>query len=821
MEIERAAKRRRLDNTPEAAPSKGKALVTYKSRTPGFQRVTGAQQKVIDLSEKLSDAQIAWAEAKSKSRHGLLQSRKGEHTVYDDVDDALKSTPKETVTGQKPVSTAKAAEAAEAAKAVSTANTKAKLDPLRNQKADGVSSPVARTPTKSAASVGFFKQFAAKRHAPSPSLQFTEPGVPETDRHDTPLDSPGTGYSAIVNDDPQDMEQRSAQPSDVRSSGRIRRTPKRYEVAAEPSSRSVTPSTLRKSKTLENEIKELAASAEKDAANEARRETRSEALLEQALDHPYRKQEPEPEVRDASKSQRKEAVRNIPKTVRRTTVKKSDHADSEVAVEADHVEGVVDTASSVRRREQQQQSHDPVDEEVSRDAIVPKVSVPANRTLMAAELVDIQLIILEKLTGKRPIPLTNLSDEYVKVSALVTQTVTAGESNSMLVIGARGSGKSALVNQIVREQAAEHPEDFHVVRLNGFIHTDDKIALREIWRQLGREMDTDEDESGVKNYADTLTTLLALLSHPGEQGREQPNQITKSVIFILDEFELFASHPRQTLLYNLFDIAQSKKAPIAVLGLTTKIDVSESLEKRVKSRFSHRYVHLGLAKSLTAYQEVCKAALSLQPSDAAEDGIPKDASNVMKTWNALVTNLFASEPFVNHLRRSFYTTKSVPDFMSSMLVLLATLPVGDDMDIATLFEHITSPNTFAMSAPDSKLTLLPSLSTLQLALLICAARLTVIYNTDLVTFPLAYEEYKVLASKAKLQATASGSLASGAGARVSGTNVARDAWDVLIKRGLVMSDGRSGNAGRVDVGLEEIGWSGVDLGQWGRWCREI
>jgi len=39
----------------------------------------------------------------------------------------------------------------------------------------------------------------------------------------------------------------------------------------------------------------------------------------------------------------------------------------------------------------------------------------------------------------------------------------------------------------------DHREHFHVVRLNGFIHTDDKLALREIWRQLGREMEVDDD----------------------------------------------------------------------------------------------------------------------------------------------------------------------------------------------------------------------------------------------------------------------------------------------------------------------------------------
>lgn len=34
---------------------------------------------------------------------------------------------------------------------------------------------------------------------------------------------------------------------------------------------------------------------------------------------------------------------------------------------------------------------------------------------------------------------------------------------------------------------------FHVVRLSGFIHTDDKLALREIWRQLGKEMEVEDE----------------------------------------------------------------------------------------------------------------------------------------------------------------------------------------------------------------------------------------------------------------------------------------------------------------------------------------
>jgi origin recognition complex subunit 4 len=53
-----------------------------------------------------------------------------------------------------------------------------------------------------------------------------------------------------------------------------------------------------------------------------------------------------------------------------------------------------------------------------------------------------------------------------------------------------------LVESVISELSTEHRENFHVVRLNGFIHTDDKLALKEIWRQLGREMDAEDEMTG-------------------------------------------------------------------------------------------------------------------------------------------------------------------------------------------------------------------------------------------------------------------------------------------------------------------------------------
>lgn len=248
-------------------------------------------------------------------------------------------------------------------------------------------------------------------------------------------------------------------------------------------------------------------------------------------------------------------------------------------------------------------------------------------------------IVLSRLTGESRTPLINLEVEYNKLHSLLLATIKAGEGNSILLLGSRGSGKTCLVESAIAELRIENGADFHVVRLDGFLQTDDKLALREIWRQLGREMQIQEDETAqISSYADTMASLLHLLSHPEEWAEtadaHAATRTTKSVIFVLDEFDLFTTHPRQTLLYNLFDIAQARKAPIAVVGCSARIDVGDHLEKRVKSRFSHRWIHLSQAKSFPAFQDIAKAGLMLRAEDIHDLG--HDFPKMRSDWNAYI-----------------------------------------------------------------------------------------------------------------------------------------------------------------------------------------
>jgi origin recognition complex subunit 4 len=527
-------------------------------------------------------------------------------------------------------------------------------------------------------------------------------------------------------------------------------------------------------------------------------------------------------------------------------------------------------------------------------------SLPPHHTQLHADRADTQKlskamqsqfdlikhVVLEKLSQKRPIPLTGHDEEYKKIYQLLEATVTVGESNSMLLIGVRGSGKTTLVNQAIRELSREQKDNFHVVRLNGFIHTDDKLALRDIWRQLGREIDIgkDDDNGPIKSYADTLAMLLALLSHPSEnRDPDSDDAVAKSVIFIIDEFDLFASHPRQTLLYNLLDIAQSRKAPIAVLGLTTRLDVTEGLEKRVKSRFSHRYVYLKLPSSLSAFTEIAKSAMILKPPelnvhekvalinfspDGARHSVKKKKKkknrgpvtssdpDFINTWNSSVAvspllqyrrfstdfpnqSLFDQPSFLNmHIRPIYHTSKSIPALLSSLIIPISLLTKPTFTPSAFLSSQLKSIDL--LQPPRSNLHLLASLSDAALALLISACRLTILHATDVVNFSLAYSEYVSLVSKARLSTLSSGAVAVGgaAGTRVWGREVCKGEWERLVGLGLLVpalgtaggggvetSVGRGGVGGmvRVDVALEEIPGSlaGGLTGVMERWCKQL
>lgn len=120
------------------------------------------------------------------------------------------------------------------------------------------------------------------------------------------------------------------------------------------------------------------------------------------------------------------------------------------------------------------------------------------------------------------------------------------------------------------------------MNLHGLVHTDDRLALKDLTRQMQLENVVGDKVFGT--FAENLSFLLDCLKS-GDKNRSKP------VIFVLDEFDLFCGHHNQTLLYNLFDIAQSAQVNIFKY-IRIKMSVRRLCKLQINTfNFRYRYAY--------------------------------------------------------------------------------------------------------------------------------------------------------------------------------------------------------------------------------------
>jgi origin recognition complex subunit 4 len=111
------------------------------------------------------------------------------------------------------------------------------------------------------------------------------------------------------------------------------------------------------------------------------------------------------------------------------------------------------------------------------------------KTSRESQIAAARSSLLSHLTEKAiPKHLYGLNKEYNKLYSLLKQTVSAGESNSCLLFGNRGTGKTSLIRRVL-EDLGHLEKEFLVVKLNGLTETNDRLALQEIAKQLVTDKD--------------------------------------------------------------------------------------------------------------------------------------------------------------------------------------------------------------------------------------------------------------------------------------------------------------------------------------------
>ncbi|XP_020599620.1 origin of replication complex subunit 4 [Phalaenopsis equestris] len=252
---------------------------------------------------------------------------------------------------------------------------------------------------------------------------------------------------------------------------------------------------------------------------------------------------------------------------------------------------------------------------------------------------------------------------YSKLKFLISNSIAEACNNSVLLLGPRGCGKGEVVDMVLEELKSDFVEIISVVRLNGLLHADDNFAVKEIARQLCMEHKL--IFSKMASFDDNSHFMIDMLRECGLAH--------KMIIFVLDEFDLF-TQGKQRFLYSLLDAMQTLTSQSAVIGISCRMDADQLLEKRVKSRFSHRKL-LFTPPSTEDMQRLLEHLLYLPKKSSLPSKYVKEFNsnvhNILsdKKFKEILDALSAVDSNTSNIRRFLYQSISHIHFESGLLTL--------------------------------------------------------------------------------------------------------------------------------------------------------
>lgn len=334
-----------------------------------------------------------------------------------------------------------------------------------------------------------------------------------------------------------------------------------------------------------------------------------------------------------------------------------------------------------------------------------------------------------------------------QICSSLLKTILHKQNNSMLVLGPPGTGKTLAVTQAIAAARAECAEPdgsaaFAVVWLSGLLQNDERRAMKHIARQLCDAFRCTFSASA--SCGENMAFLRGMLQ---ELCRAQ-----KSVVFVLEDFHLFMRRSKPTAIYNLLDTLQAANMQAAVIGITCQHDVVEHMEKRARSRFSHRKL-LVPAPSFSCSDpqdqpaSVLRSMLLIGDATSFDLGRAATAELVAasRQWDASVDAALRDSEVRKRLDGFALLGASCQQLASVSLDVceraMSGCAGGPGNAQRVVASDVAAALDSACNADDSMPQLLGGLSYLQLQLLVAAQRLALRGATD-VNFQAVWEEHK-------------------------------------------------------------------------------
>ncbi|CAD2101801.1 conserved Plasmodium protein, unknown function [Plasmodium vinckei brucechwatti] len=139
-----------------------------------------------------------------------------------------------------------------------------------------------------------------------------------------------------------------------------------------------------------------------------------------------------------------------------------------------------------------------------------------------------------------------------------------------------------IVDEIIKEEKEER--FIYIIRISAYLYKDDLQCIKSIYSQLYNYIETDDKMPTNLLLNDYIIKLEQLLVKINDQK--------KQTILIIENVEKFCLQNKQNLLYTLFDLLHKKSICINIICLTNVLDITQTLEKRIKSRFTFEMIYI-------------------------------------------------------------------------------------------------------------------------------------------------------------------------------------------------------------------------------------
>ena len=132
-------------------------------------------------------------------------------------------------------------------------------------------------------------------------------------------------------------------------------------------------------------------------------------------------------------------------------------------------------------------------------------------------------------------------------------------------------------------------KELRIVRVNSILNNTEQKMLTKFFESLNFK-------SGQKSYH------IEMINEVQEYFKEQKNLC---IVFVLEDIDFYIEWSKQHMLYKILDMLGYAQIPFVFIATSQKVDIIDSFEKRIKSRFSQRQIYF-YDDDFKAFQDIIK-----------------------------------------------------------------------------------------------------------------------------------------------------------------------------------------------------------------------